>query len=47
MAGVSGCSLMRWPSQLRRRLCILVLHSFSFGFGVKFNVGDFLRPVYV
>ena len=27
LAGVSGCSLMRWPSQLRRRLCIVVLHS--------------------
>ena len=27
LAGVSGCSLMRWPSQLRRRLCIMVLHS--------------------
>ena len=25
LAGVSGCSLMRWP--LRRRLCIVVLHS--------------------
>ena len=45
LAGVSGCSLMRWPSQLRRPLCIVVLHS-SFGFGVQFNVGDFLRPVY-
>ena len=29
LAGVSGCSLMRWPSQLRRRLCIVVLHSSS------------------
>ena len=38
---------MRWPSQLRRRLCIVMLHSLSFvGFGVQFNVGDFLRPVY-
>ena len=45
LAGVSGCSLMRWPSQLRRRLCIVV-EPFSFGFGVQFNVGDFLRPVY-
>ena len=27
LAGVSGCSLMRWPSQLRRRLFIGVLHS--------------------
>ena len=27
LAGVSGCSLMRWPSQLMRRLCIVVLHS--------------------
>ena len=27
LAGVSGCRLMRWPSQLRRRLFIVVLHS--------------------
>ena len=30
MAGVSGCSLMRWPSQLGRRLCMVVLHSSVF-----------------
>ena len=27
LAGVSGCSIMRWPSQLKRRLCIVVLNS--------------------
>ena len=27
LAGVSGCSVMRWSSQWRRRLCIVVLHS--------------------
>ena len=30
LAGVSGYSNMRWPSQLRRRLCIVVLHSSVF-----------------
>ena len=33
--------------QLRPRLCIYSgAPFFSFGFGVQFNVGDFLRPVY-
>ena len=36
---------MRWPSQLRRRLCIVMLHS-SVCFGVQLNVGVVLRPVY-
>ena len=27
LAGVYGCSIMRWLSQLRRRLCIVVFHS--------------------
>ena len=48
LAGVSGCSLMRWPSQ---NIEASSLYSgaplFSFGFGVQFNVVDFLRPVYV
>ena len=39
LAGVSGCSVMRWSSQLRRRLCIVVLHS------SVFNDVDLLRPV--
>ena len=45
LAGVSGCSLMRWPNQLRRHL-YSGAPLFSFGFGVQFKVGDFLRPVY-
>ena len=34
---------MRWPSQLRRRLCIVMLHSSVLCFCVQFNVGDFSR----
>ena len=41
LAGVSGCSLMRWPSQLRRRLCIVVLHSLYSGAPLLFTT----RPV--
>ena len=47
LAGVSGCSRMRWPSQLRRRLCIVVLHSSVFVLVYStVHVGDFLRPAY-
>ena len=36
LAGVSGWRLMRWPSQLKRRLCVDVLH-YSV---LVYNVGD-------
>ena len=31
IAGVSGCNLMRWPSQLGCRFCMLLLRLLSFG----------------
>ena len=33
---------MMWPSQLRRRLCIVMHHSSLLVFGVQFNVVIFL-----
>ena len=52
LAGVSGCSLMRWPSQLSTAIEASFVYNgdplFSFGvqFIVAFFVRDFLRPVY-
>ena len=43
LAGVSGCNLMRWPTQLRRRLCIVTSAPlFSFDFGVRSMLVIFL-----
>ena len=44
LAGVSGWSLTRWPSQLTRRLDIVVLHS-SGGSWCRVLFGDSLWPV--
>ena len=37
---------MRWPSQLRRRLCIVMLHSSVLVLVYSSMLVDFLRPVY-